>query len=142
MAKKKKKKKQPIIPTKEVRFQQAKKWLPTYKGNRLIRDYRKKFRVGVTCAARELHELGYIDTQQMEQVLKSEEGRVAKMRQRRAKKAQEEDPLFGYQDDNFAYIAGYTSGGAPYGLRWDELDDEDLESFGYEKEAIDDDLPF
>lgn len=25
-------------------------------------------------------------------------------------------------DENFAYIAGYTSGGFPYGVRWDELE--------------------
>lgn len=28
------------------------------------------------------------------------------------------------QDDNFAFIIGYTSGGAAYGLRWDEADAE------------------
>ncbi len=26
------------------------------------------------------------------------------------------------QDDNFAYIVGYTSGGAPYGVTWEEWD--------------------
>ena len=25
------------------------------------------------------------------------------------------------QDDTFFYIAGYTSGGAPYGVTWEEL---------------------
>ena len=25
-------------------------------------------------------------------------------------------------DANFSFIAGYTSGGAPYGLTWDEYD--------------------
>lgn len=25
-----------------------------------------------------------------------------------------------FSDDNFAYIAGYTSGGAPYGITWEE----------------------
>jgi len=24
------------------------------------------------------------------------------------------------QDENFAFIAGYTSGGAPYGVTWEE----------------------
>jgi hypothetical protein len=24
------------------------------------------------------------------------------------------------QDGNFLFIAGYTSGGAPYGIRWEE----------------------
>ena len=25
------------------------------------------------------------------------------------------------QDDTFFYIAGYTSGGAPYGVTWEEM---------------------
>lgn len=46
------------------------------------------------------------------------------------------------QDENFYYIAGYTSGGAPYGITWeqaaeegllddsnDESDDTDIEIF-------------
>jgi hypothetical protein len=38
------------------------------------------------------------------------------------------------QDENFYYIAGYTSGGAPYGITWEQaaeeglLDDSDDES--------------
>ena len=28
------------------------------------------------------------------------------------------------QDENFSFIAGYTSGGFPYGNPWEELDDE------------------
>ena len=32
-------------------------------------------------------------------------------------------------DDEFAYIAGYTSGGAPYGVRWEDV-------------GIDSELPF
>ena len=26
-------------------------------------------------------------------------------------------------DDHFAYIAGYTSGGAPYGITWEEQEE-------------------
>ncbi len=28
------------------------------------------------------------------------------------------------QDENFSFIAGYTSGGFPYGSPWEETDDE------------------
>ena len=31
------------------------------------------------------------------------------------------------QDENFSYIAGYTSGGFPYGNPWEETDDEQNE---------------
>ena len=27
-------------------------------------------------------------------------------------------------DGEFAFIAGYTEGGAPYGIRWDDADDD------------------
>ena len=30
-------------------------------------------------------------------------------------------------DDTFAFIAGYTSGGAPYGVTWEEM--EEIEQF-------------
>ena len=28
-------------------------------------------------------------------------------------------------DGTFAYIAGYTSGGAPYGVTWEEMEEQD-----------------
>ena len=31
------------------------------------------------------------------------------------------DPKIADQDDRFFYIAGYTSGGAPYGVTWEEM---------------------
>ena len=31
------------------------------------------------------------------------------------------------QDENFSFIAGYTSGGCPYGNPWEETDDEQNE---------------
>ncbi len=34
-----------------------------------------------------------------------------------------------FQDDNFLYIAGYTSGGAPYGVTWEEMRMNPYEEF-------------
>jgi len=31
-----------------------------------------------------------------------------------------------YQDDDFFFIAGYTSGGAPYGVTWEEAGENGL----------------
>ena len=57
-----------------------------------------------------------------------------------------EDNLFD-SDDTFAFIAGYTSGGVPYGITWEEMEAiecRDKKLFGGEhnchKEEID--LPF
>ena len=38
-------------------------------------------------------------------------------------------------DDTFAFIIGYTSGGAPYGVTWEEMGIE-------EEELTDEELPF
>lgn len=52
-------------------------------------------------------------------------------------------------DDDFAFIAGYTEGGAPYGIRWDEADEQDPawrrvvgEAGGGDRLLDDADLPF
>ena len=44
---------------------------------------------------------------------------------------EKDNPLFSeYQDDTFYYIAGYTSGGAPYGITWEEMGiNPDMEDF-------------
>ena len=67
-------------------------------------------------------------------------------RKRRLKKKQEarRQNLQGMeQDDRFFFIAGYTSGGAPYGITWEEMAeriDDDAES--WPAEVNDDELPF
>ena len=49
------------------------------------------------------------------------------------------------QDENFYFIAGFTSGGAPYGITWEEaaehglLDEDDIDS---DEPESPDDLPF
>ena len=50
---------------------------------------------------------------------------------RKIKKPQEDyiSDLYSDMDSTFAYIAGYTPGGAPYGVTWEEV-------------GIDTDLPF
>jgi len=42
------------------------------------------------------------------------------------------------QDGTFAFIAGYTSGGAPYGVTWEELKTDPSAEAGDDA----DDLPF
>jgi hypothetical protein len=52
------------------------------------------------------------------------------MEQRRLERHRRKQPRAGNgieepaidSDDTFAYIAGYTSGGAPYGLTWEQWD--------------------
>jgi len=124
MAKKKHHKKHPNRPSvtlkREARLVKARQWLPTYQGTKIVRAYRQRFCVDVANAVRDLRELGYeFQPGYVDNLLKSEELRQA---QQRAKKEERRESEYGPdQDDNFFYIAGYTSGGAAYGVTWDEM---------------------
>lgn len=57
---------------------------------------------------------------------------------RKRKKKKPPEPELPWRDDYFYFIAGYTSGGAPYGVTWEEMglrpwqdpfDEEDTEDF-------------
>jgi hypothetical protein len=119
---------------KESRVASARKWLPTYNGTKVVRAYRKKFHVDIICAVRELQEIGYeFKPGYVENVLRSEAARIEQL-----KRKKEEKRLAGeyndWQDDNFYYIVGYTPGGAPYGVTWEQMGLEP-----YENEIDDDD---
>lgn len=110
----------------------AEKWVTEYDGTAyggdIIKAYRKKFAVK---AVAELQTLGISLTK--EQIEREREAVRAYQDIQRAKKAkrkrireqkrmQKDNPVFHEdQDDNFYYIAGYTSGGAPYGVTWEEM---------------------
>ncbi|MBN1121815.1 MAG: DUF2695 domain-containing protein [Anaerolineae bacterium] len=115
------------------RLQSARTWLPTYEGKNIAKGYRKRYRVDWPTAFRELEMLGVeFDPAYKEQVLST----IERQRELRRQKKQERtlEPFEGIdQDDHFAYIVGYTSGGAPYGLTWEEwttLEDEADEDMG------------
>ena len=53
---------------------------------------------------------------------------VAKKKRKRMEKATErEGVLKDYQDENFAYIVGYTNWGFPYGVTWEEWEEFESE---------------
>ncbi|MCL2775012.1 MAG: hypothetical protein FWD71_16935 [Oscillospiraceae bacterium] len=144
MAQKKSKKKQPHIDKSPVRKKKAKGWVKTYTGTDIIKDYREHFKgVDVACAVRELQEIGYkFDPDYEKNVMKAEAARINQLHKKKAQKQKAETYENEYQDDNFYFIAGYTSGGAPYGVTWTEMglepwenefddDDEDSEESGF-----------
>jgi hypothetical protein len=111
-----------------ARLESAKHWLPTYKGCDVVKGYRKWYGVSTVCAITELRQLGIkVDVQRLIQAKRTEESTAlqrAKKRQERAeKRVEEETPLVEF-DENFAYIAGYTNWGFPYGTV-EELEAED-----------------
>jgi hypothetical protein len=103
----------------EQRLKTAKLWLPKYDGKHIVKGYRKHFGVDIMCAITELQMLGYeFTSQHIECVKKSIEAERIK---RQEKKEQKKLERFENSDDTFYYIAGYTSGGAPYGITWEEM---------------------
>jgi len=111
-----------------ARLQSAKHWLPTYTGRDLVRGYRNWYGVSAVCAITELRQLGIkVDEQRLIQAKRTEESTAqqrAKKRQERTEKLAAEKIHLVESDENFAYIAGYTGWGFPYGVTWDELEVE------------------
>ncbi|MCA1761113.1 MAG: hypothetical protein LC658_15200 [Bacteroidales bacterium] len=106
--------------TKKVRLDAAKNWITKYDGQNLISGYAKWFGVDKICAINELKTLGVIIPQNLEnQIIESHKKRIEQR-----KKAKDKTGVFDMtdSDDNFAFIAGYTSAGVPYGLTHEEYE--------------------
>ena len=129
MAKKKLNKQQ----RKEQRLRKAKQWLTTYDGSpkKMVKNYKKRFKVDTTCALNDLREIGVVFTQEyLDAVKQGEEERIRQKHLKAEKKKQRlHEDVYSDCDDSFSFIAGYTSGGAAYGTTWEDV-------------GIDSELPF
>ena len=110
----------------------AEKWVVEYDGTPyggdIIKAYRKKFAVDRMKAVAELQLLGVsltkeqIDREKAAVKAYQELQRAKRKKIREQKRIQKDNPVFHEdQDDTFYYIAGYTTGGAPYGVTWEEM---------------------
>lgn len=81
-------------------------------------------RVDLLTAISELRMLGVpIENAREAEIRVLIESRTETRRRHREALAQKKiDELHSGSDDTFAYIAGYTAGGIPYGVTWKELD--------------------
>jgi hypothetical protein len=114
------------------RLQFAKRWLETFEGENVIRAYRNRYGVDWLCAIKELQLLGItLDSsyiKKLEQTVESEIQANRKHKLEKLKLAGEVEwnnrsPI---SDEHFYFIAGYTSGGAPYGITWEQAQREGL----------------
>ncbi len=126
---------------KEIRLQKARQWILTYNGTpkHMAKHYKKRFHVDITTAVHDLQEIGVVFTQEyIDAVKRSEEERIRQKHLAKEKKAQwEQDFLYEDSDDVYAFIAGYTGGGVPYGITWEELGLEPYASYEELMEAYD-----
>lgn len=136
-----KKKKLSKSQKKEMHLRKARQWVTTYKGapTKMVKHYRERFHVDVSTAARDLQEIGVEFTQEyLDKIQKAKQERIAKKQLKKAEKELKRLlDLYPDSDGTFCYIAGYTDGGVPYGITWDELglepyasDDDILEAYG------------
>ena len=108
------------------RLQVAKQWLPTYIGKSIVRGYARHFAVDSLCAVKELEMLGnQFKPEYIDQLKKTIAGQIEQKQERKRLNAEEEMVTSFESDDVFCYIAGYTSGGAPYGVTWEEIDSDE-----------------
>jgi hypothetical protein len=121
----------------------AKPWVPTYSGRSLIRGYATWFGVSEVCAIVELRMLGVdVPDALLQQARRSEQARAAMRAGRKQPQASED----GWPDsgEEFAFIAGYTPGGIPYGIAREDANTGrgPARAPGGEMDDTDDDLPF
>lgn len=131
-------KKKPLPPRhkrmkRPARLQAAKTWLAKYPGKNVVTGYKKHFAVDALCALAELQRLGVkLDPEYVQKVRSSEQSRIeARRRERERRKAAAAPAEFdGDSDERFAYIAGYTAWGFPYGVTWEEMEGSEGEPWG------------
>lgn len=115
----------------EERKPKASAWVESFDGTAyngdIIKAYRKKFAVDRLTSCRELQLLGVEITP--EQIAREKDAvkrhkqhlENRKKKKRLQRKAAKQDNWNLDQDDQFFFIAGYTSGGAPYGVTWEQM---------------------
>lgn len=125
----KRKKKKPKPERREQRLRRARQWVLAYSGSHIVRAYRKRFKVDVSCALNDLEAIGALSPEKLETLRRAEEIRLhQKQKERELKQEQAFLDRFPDSDDTFYFIAGYTPGGAPYGVTWAEMGLEPYES--------------
>lgn len=116
------------------RLREARKWFLEQgftEDSHVVKAYRKKFNVDKDCAMRELCMLHVLSPEKQ----KSYENQLAAKKRKRQEGRMTKEYINPDQDEFFYFIAGYTSGGVPYGITWEqaskdgliEEDDEDYD---------------
>ena len=107
----------------KVRLQKGKEWLLSYDRSqkRTVRNYGKYFHVDIRIAAEDLQKLGVSDAMiQYEEIIRIRKQKSMQKKNHRQEKYKRPSDMYEDCDDCFAYIAGYTDGGAAYGVTWEE----------------------
>jgi len=109
------------------RLKLAPQWISAYTAKNPVRGYARHFSVDLICAITEMRMLGYPVPEEYELAVKrSIADRSLQRKKKREAKEAVANPPNDFNDGEFTFIAGYTSGGAPYGIRREEMDGLDF----------------
>ena len=116
-----------------ARLRSARHWLASQAGraaDRIAKSYRKRYGVDWPCALTELQALGVrLDQAWVEQLKRTLAGHIQQRAQRQAEQRQREQATpFAESNEHFAYVAGHTEGGAPFGVTWEEWRESNAQS--------------
>lgn len=130
MAKKKKKHLGPRRKrwNQKVRLENAKDWIKSYPGKNIVKGYAKWYGVDLNTSLRELELLGLVFSdkkkEQVKQAIRQKSEHKKRIKER---KKQRKNLILGDDydsDETFAFIAGYTPGGVPFGITHEEMEDD------------------
>jgi hypothetical protein len=110
-----------------ARLQSGHHWLRSFSGKRVVPSYARWFGVDLMCAAKELQILGlHLPPDYLEALRRTATGRPRHRRNvAKEAKAVDVEPLW---NQEFAYIAGYTEAGLPFGISWEDVEGLDGEN--------------
>ena len=104
------------------RLRKGRQWVAAYEGSHIVRAYSDRFKVDVLCAMDDLGKIGALDPEKLEIMKQAEiQRREIRRQEREKRRLQAFYDSFPVSDDRFYCVMGYTSGGAPYGVTWEEM---------------------
>lgn len=121
---------------KKYRLATSKEWIRDYTGDNIVISYSKWYGVDLICSIKELRLNGIEVSEEYEKGVKEsiETKKAARKlnKENRKKNQKHQEKL---SDERFAFIVGYTSGGAAYGITHEEMEiqleeenEEDIDS--------------
>lgn len=122
----------------ERRLAKAPDWTVTHwgKSSNMLKKYRKYFGIDWECAISELTALGVeFDAVYLSRLRETISRDFQGEKKHTPISRLEFEDYHGIEpesDEDFAYIAGYTAGGVPYGLTWEEWEEMDRDKGDHE----------
>lgn len=112
--------------SKDERMEKGKEWVAQFEGDDIIKGYSKTFGLNLINSMKELKRLEVpISNDNRKRIIELVEERKRKKELRRKKRRNALDlNEFEDYDETFAFIAGFTPGGAPYGITYEEMGEQ------------------